>query len=99
MVPVAAIDPGLFAAFITAILGAGGLGSFVAFRKAGKEADEIAARTLIAVNDELRKELKRRDEDIAAMRRLHAEEIAALRKRIVDLETEVTNGTTSRRSD
>lgn len=96
---IAAIDPGLFVAFVAAVLGAGGIGSIVAFRKAGKEADEIAARTLIAVNDELRKELRRRDDELSALRgrvseaesQLEAKEreVAELRRRLGDLEDEV----------
>lgn len=96
LLPLAGIDPGLFAAFVAAVLGAGGLGSILAFRKADKEADEIAARTLIAVNEELRRELERRDEEIATLRgrvdaqdhllRVKNDEIGMLRERVAIIE-------------
>lgn len=62
------MDPTAAAALIAALLGAGGLGAFASFRKAGKESESIATQTLIAVNDELRKELVRRDEEIGRLR-------------------------------
>jgi hypothetical protein len=64
----ALIDPGAIALLVTAILGSGGIASFFARRKAGAEAESIAAATLIAVNEELRRELSRRDEEIARLR-------------------------------
>lgn len=62
------MDTATFATFVTAVLGAGGIGALTAFRKAGVEADGLAAQTLIAVNAELRRELVRRDGEIATLR-------------------------------
>lgn len=82
------MDPGTAAALIAAVLGAGGLGAFVQWRKAGKEAESIATTTLIAVNGELRTELERRDGEIAGLRKENVEQ----RERIAVLENE--NGKT-----
>lgn len=62
------MDPGTLAALVTAILGAGGIGSYFTYRKAGAERESIAAATLIEVNKELRIELARRDEEISRLR-------------------------------
>lgn len=72
------MDVGTFTAFTAAILGAGGIGALAAFRKAGAEADGLAAQTLIAVNTELRRELTRRDEEITRLR----ERVAVLENRM-----------------
>lgn len=53
-----------FAAIIAAVLGAGGIGGIVAFRKAGPEMEATAVGTLRQVIDELRTEVERlRDEN------------------------------------
>jgi predicted nuclease with TOPRIM domain len=62
------IDATGAAAIAAALLGAGGIGGVLSFRKAGKEAENIAAKTLIEVNEELRRELARRDEEIERLR-------------------------------
>lgn len=62
------VDPSVFAAIVLASLGTGGLGAVVAYRKAGPENTDLAARTMAFVNEELRTELKRRDEEIANLR-------------------------------
>jgi hypothetical protein len=59
------MDP---AVIIAAILGAGGIGGAAAWRKAGQEADSIAASTLIEVNKELRLEIKRLHEETGRLR-------------------------------
>lgn len=74
------MDPGAAAALVTALLGAGGLGGLIAFRKAGAEAESLATATLIAVNAELRTELARRDDEIARLR----DRVARLEERIGD---------------
>lgn len=68
MLVLATIDPSTFALLVAAILGTGGISGLVAYRKTGSESESIAARTLIAVNDELRKELARRDSEIVQLR-------------------------------
>jgi hypothetical protein len=82
----AEIDPSIFAGVVTALLGGGALGAYAAWRKAGPEAESIAAKTLIAVNSELRAELARRDEAWATEMARKNEEIAACRERIAVLE-------------
>jgi len=73
------VDPvALIIAGLAALLGAGGIGVFATVRKAGKETESIAVASLISVNEELRRELVRRDS-----------EIASLRERIATLETKV----------
>lgn len=94
-----AIDPATFAALAATILGAGGIGAFATYRKAGKEAENIAAQTLISVNEELRRELARRDEELDELRDDQAElrkainsrdqEIFKLRMRLTSLEHEI----------
>jgi predicted nuclease with TOPRIM domain len=80
------------AALAAALLGAGGIGGVVAYRKVGKEAEQIAAQTLIEVNQELRRELARRDEEIEKLRA----KLLKLRKDFDALEEEfrklVSNG-------
>lgn len=87
------VDPGVFAVFVAAVLGSGGLGAWFTFRstsrKQNAESEGIAARTLIAVNKELREELSRRDallvmRESEINRRLG--EIGDLRERIAVLE-------------
>lgn len=69
------IDPTLFAALVTGVLGGGLWQAVASFRKAGSEArktgseaDSIASQTLIAVNAELRLEISRRDAEIRELR-------------------------------
>lgn len=70
LVPVTgAIDPSVLAVAVSTILGGGIIFAIAAYRKAGPEADAIAAKTLILVNEELRKELGRRDQEIARLTR------------------------------
>ena len=72
------MDP---AVLVAAILGAGGIGGAAAWRKAGKEAESIASRTLIEVNKELRTEIDRlridlnRERDLANSLRVRVEEL------------------------
>ena len=73
------MDPAIL---IAAILGAGGIGGAAAWRKAGEEADSIAATTLIAVNKELRTEIARLRSDLDQERRDSRE----LRGRVAELE-------------
>jgi hypothetical protein len=74
------VDPAVLIALVAALFGAGGIGVFATLRKAGKETESIAIQSLIAVNEELRRELVRRDS-----------EIASLRERVAKLET-LVNG-------
>lgn len=69
-------------ALLGVILGGGGVSAFVAFRKAGPESAAIATETLIAVNNELRSELARRDKEVER----RDQEINELRERIAVLE-------------
>ena len=64
-------------ALMSAILSGGFVGAIVTFRKAGAESTSISVETLIAVNGELRTEIKRRDEEIAGLR----ERVAVLESR------------------
>jgi hypothetical protein len=56
---IAAIDPTPLIAAAT--LSVGAVGSVLTYRKVKAEAESIAARTLIEVNEDLRKELTRRE--------------------------------------
>jgi peptidoglycan hydrolase CwlO-like protein len=58
-----AIDPVVVTAIVAALLGGGWLGGLAIFRKAGPEAKQVVADTLIQVNQHLREELERRDKD------------------------------------
>ncbi len=62
----AALDPTIVTAIAGAILSGGLLGAAAMFRKSGPEADQIVAKTLIEVNEYLRKELDERDKKWAA---------------------------------
>lgn len=65
----AALDPSILTAGIAAVLGGGFAGGVAVWRKAGPEADQIVAKTLIEVNEHLRKELALRDEEIDRLRK------------------------------
>jgi uncharacterized protein HemX len=92
MLEMGAIDltgAGLIAA---AFLGAGGVSGVFNVAKINKErgqldakTDQIAADTLIKVNDELRRELKRRDEEWAEEIKRRDDEIQRLRDRLSTL--------------
>lgn len=74
-------------ALAAALLGASGVGAVAALRKAGKEAENIATKTLIEVNDELRRELARRDQEI----KRQYEEIVRLRGEITSLQAKLSS--------
>lgn len=80
----AEIDSGT-AVIVSGILGGGALAAIAAVRKAGPESESIAARTLIEVNNELRKELDRRDKIINSLE----ERLSFMRETIEGLEQEV----------
>jgi len=84
-IPFSAIDPGAIAAIAAALLGAGGIGGFAAYRKAGKEAESISVQTMVAVNEELRREIARRDEQLKEAK----EELTGAKERIAVLESEL----------
>lgn len=84
--PYGAIDATAVAAVVAALLGGGFIAAIAAWRKAGPEAEAIAAKTLIQVNDELRKELSRRAEESTLQLRQRDEQISALRERVAVLE-------------
>ena len=65
-------------ALLGLLLGGGFLGAIVTFRKAGAESASIATKTLIAVNEELRRDLTRRDTELAILR----ERVAVLESKI-----------------
>ena len=56
-------------ALLGVIFGGGGIVAFVNFRKAGSESSVMATQSLIAVNEELRRDLKRRDEQNDTLQR------------------------------
>lgn len=84
MIPFAELDAGLVGV-VTTILGGGLVYAYVAFKKAGPETEGIAARTLIEVNDDLRKELDRRDRTIDLLEK----RLSHMREEIEILEQEV----------
>ncbi len=84
MIEFAAIDPTVISAVSGALLGGGLLGGYAVYRKAGPEADQIVAKTLIEVNEYLRKELELRDKEIDKLRK----RLAQLRKDFNTLEEE-----------
>jgi len=55
-------------AILVAVLGAGGVGSILAFRKTDNEASAIATESLIKVNEELRREIVRLSEEVQHLR-------------------------------
>lgn len=61
-----------------ALLGGGFIGAVAAFRKAGAESSSVATQSLIAVNEELRRELARRDSELAKLR----ERLAVLEEKV-----------------
>jgi hypothetical protein len=65
-------------AVVIALLGGGGVGAWVAFKKAGPEIELTSVTTLNAVIATLRVELERRDEEIAALR----ERLAVLESKV-----------------
>lgn len=84
MLPIAEIDP-LASAAVTAILGGGGFTAWRVARTAGRESESIAARTLIEVNEELRKELDRKDRIIDQLEK----RMAHMRKEMESLEQDI----------
>lgn len=70
---IAAIDPTLVTALAGAVLSGGLVGALAIWRKAGPEAEQIVAATLIQVNEHLRKELALRDEEIEGLRKRMSE--------------------------
>ncbi len=86
---IAAIDPAVFAALITGLFGAGGIGAFVTWRKTSAESESISAATLRGVIDELRKEIERIQSERAADIKHLREENAKLRERIAVLEAQM----------
>lgn len=78
----AAIDPSLFTAAITFVLGGGVVGAYTAYRKTPVEVESISVATLRGVIDELRAELERKDRQIKEQDR----EIGAQQERIEKLE-------------
>lgn len=81
---IAAVEPSVLSAIVVAILGGGGVGAFLAYRKTGAEAESIAARTLIEVNEELRTELARSREELGRAR----SEVEHARNEIAQLRAE-----------
>jgi hypothetical protein len=63
------VDPSLMTAIAGGLLGGGFIGGIAVWRKSGPEADQIVAKTLIEVNEFLRKELALRDEEIEKLRK------------------------------
>lgn len=87
----ASLDPTVLGALVTALLGGSLVAAIAAYRKAGPEAEAIAARTLIQVNDELRKELSRRAAEHAVELAQRDDAIATLRERVAVLEARLNN--------
>lgn len=50
------------------LLGGGFIGGVAAFRRAGSESNAIATESLIKVNEELRRELARLNDEVARLR-------------------------------
>jgi flagellar motility protein MotE (MotC chaperone) len=80
-------DASTLGVMVAALLGGGLLAGFAAYKRAGPESEAIAARTLIQVNEELRKELSRRALEHAQELKFRDEQIAALRERVAVLES------------
>ena len=72
------MDPAAAVPIIVALLGGGGLGAVLAFRKTSAEAGSVAATTLIGVIEELRSELDRKDVIITRL----SERVAVLEEEI-----------------
>jgi phage shock protein A len=86
---IAALDPAL-TAVAGAILTGGPIYAWISYRKAGPETESIAARTLIEVNEDLRKELDRKNKAIGSLeKRLEhmRAEMDALQQELVQLRT------------
>jgi hypothetical protein len=87
----ATTDPAPLVAIIAAILGGGGIGAIVAYRKAGPEVESISVNTLKGVIQEMRTELERKDRTIDGLNHRLGEQqqqIAELAERIHQLEME-----------
>ena len=84
MLPIAEVDP-LVSAAVTAILSGGGFTAWRVARTASRESESIAARTLIEVNEELRKELDRKDRIIDQLEK----RMAHMRKEMESLEHDI----------
>lgn len=80
------MDLSAFSLLIAALLGGSGIGAVAVLRKAKAESENIAAKTLIEVNAELRKELARRDAEI----KRQYDEIVRLRGEISNLQTKLS---------
>lgn len=87
MIPLAvALDPTLVTMIVGVILGGGGLTAYAVARKAGPEADQIVAATLIEVNKHLREELALRDKEIEHLR----DEVTRLRERLREVQDDLS---------
>jgi phage shock protein A len=84
MIPVASLDPA-WTALAGAILTGGPVYAAVSYKKAGPENESLAARTLIEVNEELRKELDRRDRIIDSLEK----RMGHMRREIESLEHDI----------
>lgn len=62
------MDPTIFYAAITALLGGGLVTAVATYRKSERESESIVVRSVLEANAELRTELKRRNEEIEALR-------------------------------
>ena len=78
----AAIETGPLIAIVVTLIAAGVLGGAAAFRKAGRESQSIAARTLIEVNEHLR-------EEVARVRKSFEQELTLKQNEIDELREEV----------
>jgi phage shock protein A len=78
------LDPAL-TGLAGVVLSGGALGALVAFRKAGPENESLIARTLIEVNEELRKELDRKDKIICSLEK----RMEHMRKEMESLEHDI----------
>jgi predicted transcriptional regulator len=89
------MDTTIFIAILTALLGGGGIGAVVAYKKAGPEVESISVKTMREVIEELRLELGRLQGENKKLREtVRKLEITALKaeklqKRIDELEKTV----------
>lgn len=83
---IAAIDGGLLTGLLATLLGGGGLGAFLTWRKTSAEAEAVSVATMRGVIEELRAEITRMNIAHQAEIARKEEQIAKLRERIAVLE-------------
>lgn len=86
------MDPTVFSALISALLGGGIVGSLVAFYKAKPERDEAISSAYSRLVGDLRQRIEDLEKDLAAERKHCDHQIRGLRAEIADLRRQLSAG-------